>query len=36
MSKVSTHLVAVNLLSRELFMKTNVVSYSAVCKRIIM
>ena len=36
MSKVSIHLVAVNLLSHELFMKTNVVvvvvSYSAVCK----
>ena len=38
MSKVSIHLVAVNSLSHELFMKTNiiVVSYSAVSKRIIM
>ena len=32
MSKVSIGLVAVNSLSHELFMKTNLVSYSAVCK----
>ena len=35
MSKVSIHLVAVNSLSHELFMKTNIVSYSAMCKSII-